>query len=57
MEELYRRDNPSDVTGTATGYTDLDRMTAGLQGDLIIVAGRPSMGKPRSRSTSASTSR
>jgi replicative DNA helicase len=46
VEELYRRDNPSDVTGVATGYADLDRMTAGLQpGDLIIVAGRPSMGK------------
>ena len=46
IEELYRRDNPGDVTGVATGYTDLDRMTAGLQpGDLIIVAGRPSMGK------------
>ena len=38
--------NPSEVTGIATGYTDLDRMTSGLQpGDLIIVAGRPSMGK------------
>lgn len=46
VEELYRRDNASDVTGVSTGYTDLDRMTAGLQpGDLIIVAGRPSMGK------------
>jgi replicative DNA helicase len=46
VEELYRRDNPSDVTGVSTGYADLDRMTAGLQpGDLIIVAGRPSMGK------------
>ena len=46
VEELYRRENPSDVTGIATGYADLDRMTAGLQrGDLIIVAGRPSMGK------------
>jgi replicative DNA helicase len=34
------------LTGVATGYTDLDRMTAGLQpGDLVIVAGRPSMGK------------
>ncbi len=34
------------VTGVATGFTDLDRMTAGLQpSDLIIVAGRPSMGK------------
>lgn len=34
------------ITGIATGYTDLDEMTAGMQrGDLIIVAGRPSMGK------------
>ena len=38
--------NPSEITGIATGYTDLDRMTSGLQpGDLVIVAGRPSMGK------------
>jgi len=35
-----------DVTGLSTGFTALDDMTAGLQrGDLIIVAGRPSMGK------------
>ncbi len=34
------------VTGTSTGLTDFDEMTAGLQkGDLVIVAGRPSMGK------------
>lgn len=46
IETLYGRDNHSDVTGIATGYTDLDSMTSGLQpGDLIIVAGRPSMGK------------
>ncbi len=46
IETLYGRDNSSDVTGTATGFSDLDRMTSGLQaGDLIIVAGRPSMGK------------
>jgi replicative DNA helicase len=46
VEELYKRDNPSNVTGIATGYTDLDNETAGLQkGDLVIVAGRPSMGK------------
>lgn len=46
VEELYARDNRSNVTGIATGYTDLDDMTAGMQrGDLIIVAGRPSMGK------------
>lgn len=34
------------ITGVPTGYTELDQMTAGLQrSDLIIVAGRPSMGK------------
>jgi len=34
------------LTGVSTGYSDLDRMTAGLQpGDLIVIAGRPSMGK------------
>jgi len=39
-------DNPNDVTGVPTGFTDLDRMTAGLQGgDLIVLAARPSMGK------------
>jgi replicative DNA helicase len=46
IETLYARDNPSDITGTATGFTDLDRKTSGLHpGDLIIIAGRPSMGK------------
>ncbi|TAK92076.1 MAG: replicative DNA helicase [Burkholderiaceae bacterium] len=46
IDELYHRDNQSDVTGVPTGFTDLDRMTSGLQeGDLVIVAGRPSMGK------------
>lgn len=46
IDELYSRDNPSDVTGIATGFVDLDSKTSGLQpGDLIIVAGRPSMGK------------
>jgi replicative DNA helicase len=46
IETLYNRDDPSDVTGIATGYADLDKMTSGLQpGDLVIVAGRPSMGK------------
>ena len=34
------------VTGVSTGFTELDKMTSGLQpSDLIIVAGRPSMGK------------
>ena len=46
IDELYNRDNPSEVTGVPTGYSDLDTKTSGLQpGDLIIVAGRPSMGK------------
>jgi len=38
--------NPGAFTGVPTGYAELDRMTAGLQpGDLIVIAGRPSMGK------------
>jgi len=46
IETLYNRDDPSDVTGVPTGYADLDRMTSGFQpGDLVIIAGRPSMGK------------
>ena len=46
IETLYNRDDPSDVTGVPTGFTDLDRMTSGMQpGDLVVVAGRPSMGK------------
>lgn len=39
-------ENNSSITGISTGYTELDEMTSGMQrGDLIIVAGRPSMGK------------
>ncbi|MET0216489.1 MAG: replicative DNA helicase [Burkholderiales bacterium] len=46
IDQLYNQENPSDVTGVATGFADLDRQTSGLQpGDLVIVAGRPSMGK------------
>jgi len=46
IDMLYNRDNPDEVTGIPTGFIDLDGMTSGLQrGDLIIVAGRPSMGK------------
>jgi replicative DNA helicase len=46
IDHLYHRDNPSDVTGVPTGYVDIDKMTSGLQqGDLVIIAARPSMGK------------
>lgn len=44
IEELV--ESGDEVTGISTGFVDLDRMTSGLQkGDLVIVAGRPSMGK------------
>ncbi|MEE9141504.1 MAG: replicative DNA helicase, partial [Gammaproteobacteria bacterium] len=44
LDFLHRSEG--DVTGVPTGFNELDRKTAGLQsGDLIIVAGRPSMGK------------
>ena len=46
IDELYQRDNQNGVTGISTGFEDLDNFTLGFQpGDLIIVAGRPSMGK------------
>ncbi len=44
LEKLYERQ--TDVTGLETGLRDLDLMTTGLQnGDLVILGGRPSMGK------------
>ncbi|MCF7869796.1 MAG: replicative DNA helicase [Candidatus Omnitrophica bacterium] len=44
IESLYHK--KSHVTGVPTGFNDFDLKTAGFQkGDLIIVAGRPSMGK------------
>jgi replicative DNA helicase len=46
IDMLYSRENKNDVIGVPSGFVDLDRMTSGLQqGELIIVAGRPSMGK------------
>jgi len=46
IDMLYSRENKNEVIGVATGFVDLDRMTSGLQpGELIVVAGRPSMGK------------
>lgn len=44
IDKLYQ--NKAHVTGIATGYTDFDIKTAGLQpSDLVVIAGRPSMGK------------
>ncbi|WP_075066942.1 replicative DNA helicase [Candidatus Berkiella aquae] len=44
IEKRFHDNNP--VTGIATGFADFDRLTTGMQeGDLVIVAGRPSMGK------------
>ncbi|HEY0338562.1 MAG TPA: replicative DNA helicase [Burkholderiales bacterium] len=46
IDKLYSRENKNDIIGLSTGLVDLDKITAGLQeGQLIIVAGRPSMGK------------
>ena len=46
IQELHDRENPSEITGVPTGFTDLDRMTSGLQaGDMVVLAARPSMGK------------
>ncbi|MDP3804220.1 MAG: replicative DNA helicase, partial [Candidatus Omnitrophota bacterium] len=44
IDNLYQR--KENITGIATGFRDLDMRTAGLQkSDLIVIAGRPSMGK------------
>jgi replicative DNA helicase len=44
IDNLYKQSR--EVTGLATDFTDLDRLTSGLQKDeLIIIAARPSMGK------------
>ena len=44
IDTLFASDSP--VTGLSTGFTDFDMQTSGLQpADLVIVAGRPSMGK------------
>jgi len=44
VEELYKSDQA--LTGISTGFTNFDERTSGLQkADLIIIAGRPSMGK------------
>lgn len=44
IDMLFQQDNP--ITGLPTGFSDFDDMTSGLQpADMVIVAGRPSMGK------------
>ncbi len=44
IDELFNSDG--NITGLSTGYMDIDEKTSGLQpSDLVIVAGRPSMGK------------
>ena len=44
IDTLFQSDNP--ITGLSTGLVDFDEKTAGLQaGDLVVIAGRPSMGK------------
>lgn len=44
IEELYKR--KSDITGVPTGFSELDKMTAGFHsGEFTIIAARPSMGK------------
>jgi replicative DNA helicase len=46
VNSLFHANNTSGITGVATGFVDLDNLTSGLQpSDLIVVAGRPSMGK------------
>lgn len=45
IDKRFRADG-SEIIGLRTGYARIDQMTAGLQrGDLVIIAGRPSMGK------------
>ena len=44
IDMLFEKDDP--ITGLATGFSEFDEMTSGLQaGDLVIIAGRPSMGR------------
>ncbi len=44
IEKLFESDSP--ITGISSGFSDVDKLTSGLQqSDLVIVAGRPSMGK------------
>ena len=51
IDRLFHSNDP--ITGLSSGFADLDEMTSGLQpADLVIVAGRPSMGKTTLRLSS-----
>ena len=46
VNRVHEMQESSGITGVETGFSELDKITSGFQnGDLIIVAGRPSMGK------------
>ncbi len=46
VNRVHEMQETTGITGLETGFSELDKLTSGLQnGDLIIVAGRPSMGK------------
>lgn len=46
VDDMYSENKTGGICGLETGFPELDRLTSGLQaGDLIIVAGRPSIGK------------
>ncbi|MFI0596603.1 replicative DNA helicase [Streptomyces griseus] len=46
LDKVDAAKNSTGVTGLATGFSDLDRVTSGLQpGQMVVVAGRPGMGK------------
>ncbi|MDQ8004815.1 MAG: DnaB-like helicase C-terminal domain-containing protein [Pedobacter sp.] len=46
IKEIEQKRNQNGITGIATGFHDLDRLAGGLQkGEMIVVAGRPAMGK------------
>ena len=46
VSERHAQKNPKTLTGLSTGFDDFDKITSGLQpGDVIVVAGRPAMGK------------
>ncbi len=46
IDDIVARQNDKKITGLVTGFSSIDELTSGLQnGDLIIIAARPSMGK------------